>query len=97
MVANIKKIIGIEEIQRPIPMELCKACIAGHQELEILQTLILKVAKFLGKLYIDIEALLLVTFLGFQYFFSIIYDVWSMFFMILIKIKEEIYNKLIDF
>lgn len=71
IVANATKVTGIEGMQGLIPTELCEICIAGHQELETFWTPILKAAKFLGKLYVDIEGSLPVTFLGFRYFLFI--------------------------
>lgn len=71
MVANAKKVIAIEKVQGFILMELYRLYIADYQKLENLQTPRPKIVEFLGKLYIDIEGLLSVIFLDFQYFFSI--------------------------
>ena len=57
----------------------------------------LKAIKFLEKLYIDIEILLLVTFLVFQYFLFIKDDTYKILFVLLTKTKEKIYEKLVDF
>lgn len=65
MVTNVKKVTGIEEVQKLISIELYKPCIATHQELEISLTLMPKRTKFLRRLYIDIEKLLLVTYSDF--------------------------------
>ena len=71
VVANAKKVIGMEGVQGPIPMELCESCMAGHQKLEISRTPMPKAAEFLGRLHVDIEGPLPVTFSGFRYFLSI--------------------------
>ncbi len=71
MIANAKKVICIEKLQGPIPTELFKLWMAGHQNLEILRTLMPKVAKFLERIHMDIERLLPVLFLNFWFFFSI--------------------------
>lgn len=71
MVANIKEVMRIEGVKKPIPTKLCKSCMAGYQKLKILQMLMLKVTKFLERLHVNIEEPLSVTFLGFRYFFSI--------------------------
>lgn len=97
MVANAKKIIAMERVQGPTPAQLYGLYMASHQELEILQMLMPKIAKFLERLYIDIEGPLLVIFLDFQYFLSIKDNAWDMFSILLIKTKGEIYDKLIDF
>lgn len=55
-----------------------------------------KTVKFLEKLYIDIKGLLLVTFWVFDIFF-LKNNAWDIFFILSIKTKEEIYDKLIDF
>lgn len=65
MVTNAKKVIGMEGVQGPIPIELCEPCIVGHQELEISQIPMLKAAEFLGRLYVNIEGLLPVSFSDF--------------------------------
>lgn len=67
MVTNAKKVTGMEEVQGPILVELCKLCMVGHQELEISRTLRPKVAELLGRLHIDVEGQLPVTFFGFRY------------------------------
>lgn len=97
VVANAKEIRGMQELKEPILIELYEPCMAGYQKLKILQTSMSKVTKFLERLNIDIERLLLIIFLGFQYFFFIIDDTWNMFFILPIKIKEGIYDKLLDF
>ena len=97
VVANAKKVIGMEGVQGPIPTELCESCMAGHQKLEISRTPMPKAAEFLGRLHVDIEGPLPVTFLGFQYFLSIKDDAWGMFFVLPMKTKGEIYDKLVDF
>ena len=97
VVANTKKVTGIERVHGPIPLELCESCMAGHQELEILQTPMSKVAEILKRLHVDIKRLLPVTFSGFWYFLSIKNDAQDMFFVLPIKTKGEIYDKLIDF
>lgn len=70
---------------------------ASYQELKILQTPIPKTAEFLERLHVDIKKFLPVIFLGFQYFLSIKNDAWGMFFVLSMKTKEEIYDKLVDF
>ncbi len=65
MVANAKKVTGMKGRQGPIPTELCEPCMAGHQELKISQTPMPKAEEFLGKLHVDIEGPLPVTFSGF--------------------------------
>lgn len=97
MVANVKKVIGMEEIQGFILTKLCESYMTSPRKLEILRTPMSNAAEFLEKLHVDIETLLLVTFLGFWYFFSIKDDAWGVFLVLLIKTKGEIYNKLIDF
>ncbi len=97
VVANAKKVTGIGGVQGPIPTELCEPCMAGHQELEISWTLMPKAAEFLERLHVDIEGLLPVTFSGFRYFLSIKDDIWDMFFVLPMKTKREIYDKLVDF
>ena len=87
----------MEEVQGPIPTELCESCMAGHQKLEISRTVMPKAAEFLGRLHVDIEGPLLVIFSGFRYFLSIKDDAWSMFFVLTMKTKREIYDKLVDF
>ena len=64
MIVNTKKVISIEEVQELILTELCKSYMAGHQKLEISWTLMPKAIEFLGKLYVNIERLLPVTFSG---------------------------------
>ncbi len=56
-----------------------------------------KATEFLEILYVDIEGSLPVILSGFQYFISIKDDVWCMFFVLPIKTKGEIYDKLVDF
>ena len=97
MVANAKNVIGMEEVQGPIPTELCEPCMARHLELEISRTLMSKAAEFLRRLYVDIEGPLPFIFLGFQYFLSIKEDALGMFFVLPMKTKKEIYDKLVDF
>lgn len=87
----------MEKVKKLISIELCKSYMAIYQKLEILQMLISKVIEFLERLYIDIEGLLPVTFSGFQYFLFIKNDARDMFFVLPIKTKKEIYNKLMDF
>ncbi len=70
---------------------------ASHQELEISQTPIPKVAELLGRLHVDIKSSWSVIFSGFQYFHSIKDDAWGMFFVLPMKTKGEIYDKLVDF
>lgn len=65
IVTNAKKIIKIEKIKEFIPIELYKSYMVGYQELKILQILIPKAIKFLERLYMDIERLLLVFFSNF--------------------------------
>ena len=65
VVANAKKVTGIERVQGPIPTELCEPCMAGHQELKISRTPMPKAAEFLGRLHMDIEGPWPVTFSGF--------------------------------
>ena len=65
MVANAKKVIGIEEMQKLILIKLCKSDMAGYQKLEILQMPRTKIAQFLKRLYVDIEKPLPVTFSSF--------------------------------
>ena len=79
MIANAMKVIGIEGVQGPIPTELCESCMAGYQKLEISWTPMPKVIKFLGRLHVDIEGPLPITFLGFRYFLSIKSDAWVCF------------------
>lgn len=75
-------------MQRPIPIDLYELCMSSHQELEISGTFMPKRAEFLGRLHVDIEKLLLVTVLGFQYFFFIKDNVWNMIFMLPMKIRR---------
>lgn len=96
MVANAKKVMEMEGVKGPIPTELCESCMAGHQELEISRRLIPKATEFLGRLHVDIEGSLPVTFSGFRYFLSIKDDAWGMFFILPMKTKGEIYDKLVD-
>lgn len=63
---------------------------AGHQELEILRILMPKAIEFLRRLHIDIKGPLPVTLSGSQYFLFIKDDAWRKFFVLLMKIKEEI-------
>ena len=65
MVAKAKKAMGMEGVKEPIPTELCESCMAGRQELEILRIPMAKATKFLGRLHVDIEGPLPVTFSGF--------------------------------
>lgn len=97
MVTNMKKVTGIERMQRPISMELCELCIADHQKFEICRTPMPKATEFLVRLHVDIEGPLPVTFSSFRYFLSIKTDAWGIFFIMLMKIKSEIYDKLVDF
>ena len=97
MVANAKKVTDKERVQGHIPTELFEPCMASHQELEISRTSIPKAAELLGRLHVDIEGSLPVTFSGFQYFLSIKVDAWGMFFVLPIKTKGEIIDKLVDF
>ncbi len=87
VIANTKRVKGKKGVQGPIPKKLFKPCMAGHQELKISRTPMPKAVEFLGRLYVDIEGPLPVTFLGFRYFFSIKDDAWSMFFVLLMKTK----------
>lgn len=84
-------------IKRPIPTKLYESCIADYQELEISWMLIPKATEFFGRLHMDIERLLPVTFLGFWYYLLIKNDAYRMIFMLLIKTKKEVYDKLVDF
>ena len=97
VVANAKKVVGMEGVKGPIPTELCESCMAGHQELEISRMPMPKATEFLGRLHVDIEGPLPVTFSGFRYFLSIKDDAWGMFFVLPMKTKGEIYDKLVDF
>lgn len=97
MVANAKTIMGMEGVKGPIPTELCESCMAGHQELEISRMPMPKATEFLRRLHVNIEGPLLVTFSGFRYFISFKDDAWEMFFMLRMKTKKEIYDKLVDF
>lgn len=56
-----------------------------------------KANKFLRKLHVNIEGPLPVTFLEFRYFLSIKDNAWEMFYVLLMKTKREIYDKLVDF
>ena len=89
--------MSIKGVKGPVPTELYESCMAGHQELEISRTPMPKATKFLGRLHVDIEGPLLVTFSGFRYFLSIKDDAWGRFFVLPMKTKGEIYNKLVDF
>ena len=97
MVANTKKVTSIEGVYRPILLELCEPCMAGHQKLEISQTPMPKAAEFLKRLYVDIKRPLPVTFSGFWYFLSIKDDAWGMFYVLPMKTKGKIYDKFVDF
>lgn len=55
----------MEEIRKFILIKLYKSCIASHKELEISQRSMLKAIEFLGIFYVNIEELLLITFLRF--------------------------------
>lgn len=65
--------------------------------MKILQMPMLKITEFLERLYIDLEKLLLVIFLGFWYFLSIKDNDWKVFIRLLMKTKKKIYNKLVNF
>lgn len=58
----------IERVKGPIPTELCKSCMAGHQELKISRMPMPKVIGFMGRLHVDIEGPLPVTCSGFDIF-----------------------------
>lgn len=87
----------MERVQSPIPTELCGSYMGGYWELEILQMLMPKLVEFLRRLHVDIKEPLPVTLSGFRDFFSVKDDAWSIFFVLPIKTKGEIYDKLIDF
>lgn len=65
MIANTKKVIGMEGVQGHILTKLCEPCMAGHQEIEISRMPMPKAAEFLGRLHVDIEGPLPITFSGF--------------------------------
>lgn len=77
----------MEEIQGLIPTKLCESYMTSPRKLEILRTLMSKAAEFLERLHVDIERLLLVTFLGFWYFLSIKDDAWGIVFVLPLKTK----------
>ena len=97
MVAKAKKVMEMQRVKRPIPPELCKSYMASHQELKILQMPMPKATKFMEKLHVDIKRPLPEIFSRFRYFLSIKDDTWGMFFVLPVKIKGEIYDKLVDF
>lgn len=61
----------MKEVKRTVPTGLYESYIASYLELKISWMPILKITKFLRKFLIDIKGPLLVTVLGFRYFFSI--------------------------
>ena len=65
LIANIKKVMGMEKVQGSILTRLCGSYMASHQELEISQTPMLKALEFLQKLCVDMERSLLVIFSDF--------------------------------
>ena len=37
MIADAKRVIGIERVKKPVLTELCESCMASHQELKLLR------------------------------------------------------------
>lgn len=62
MFANAKKIMSMEGVKRFVSTELCESYMASYQKLEILQMPMSKATKFLKRLHMNIEGLLLVIF-----------------------------------
>ena len=77
-----------------IPEELCEACLKEKQEASVSRIPMRKTTRFLNRIHVDIDEGFSVTFRGNKYFLLIKDDVTNMFFVYLMKTKDEIMKQL---
>ena len=77
-----------------ISKELFEACLKEQQEASVFCISLRKTTRFLNRIHVDIDEDFSVTFLDNKYFLLIKNDVKNIFFVYLIKIKDEIIKKL---
>ena len=77
-----------------IPEELCEACLKEKQKASVSRIPMRKATRFLNRIHVDIGEDLPVTFRGNKYFLLIKNDATDMFFVYLMKTKDEIMKQL---
>ena len=97
VVANAKKVAGIEGVHGPFPEELYRPCLRGKQQLEPTRHPMSKATEFLNEVHVDIGGLLPLTFRGYRFFLLIKDDASGIFFVYVLKTKGEIFTRLKEF
>ena len=77
-----------------ISKELCKTCLKQKQEPSVFRISMRKITKFLNRIHVDIDENLSITFCDNKYSLLIQNDAIDMFFVYLIKTKDEILKQL---
>ena len=93
IIENKKNVDGLFH-HGDIPKELCEACLKGKQEASVSRIPMRKATRFLDRIHVDIGEGLPVTFRGNKYFLLIKDDATGMFFVYLMKTKDEILKQL---
>ena len=97
VVANAKKVAGMEGVHGPFPEELCEPCLKGKQQSEPTRHPMSKATEFLNEIHVDIGGPLPLTFRGHRFFLLIKDDASGMFFVYVLKTKGEIFARLKEF
>ena len=76
---------------------LCESCIKLKQQVTLSRRSMKKVTKFLKKIHVNIKKSLSITFKNNKYFLLIKNETFEMFFVYVMKIKDEILSRLQQF
>ena len=75
VLANAKKVIGMENVTGPIPETVCEPCMAGRSQQERSRVPMTKATEFIWKINVDIGTGLPTTFRGNRHFVLLKCDV----------------------
>lgn len=96
VLSNVKKVIGME-VKGPIPEEACEPCLKVKQYSETSRRPMSKATAFLDRIHVDIGGPLPATFRSNRYFLLIKDDAFGMFFVYIMRTKDEIHPHLKEF
>ena len=87
---NRKNVKKIKEINNFVFNTLCESCMKSKQQITSSRRSMKKATKFLKKIYVNIKGLLFITFKNNKYFLLIKNKTFEMFFVYVMRIKNEI-------
>ena len=97
IIANRKNVKEMKKVSDSVSDTLCKSCMKSKQQITLLRHSMQKATKFLKRIHVNIKKSLFIIFRSNKYFLLIKNDAFKIFFVYVIKFKDEISSRFQQF